>query len=154
MPTQYDWYRNLLPFNNFLKFRASWGRVGNDRLKDENGNDIRFPYLTTLGNVSSTWGTGLAENRTGSMNLKWEVSTKTNFGIDARFFDDKVDMTVDFFHTKTTDIFQRRANIPDEGGLSNVLPYANIGSMKSWGMDGYTSLYSYIYKGYGSYCTW
>lgn len=66
-----DWYRNLLPFNNFLKFRASWGRVGNDRLKDENGNDIRFPYLTTLGNVSSTWGTGLAENRTGSMNLKW-----------------------------------------------------------------------------------
>lgn len=76
VPTQYDWYRNLLPFNNFLKFRASWGRVGNDRLKDENGNDIRFPYLTTLGNVSSTWGTGLAENRTGSMNLKWEVSTK------------------------------------------------------------------------------
>lgn len=56
VPTQYDWYRNLLPFNNFLKFRASWGRVGNDRLKDENGNDIRFPYLTTLGNVSSTWG--------------------------------------------------------------------------------------------------
>ena len=57
--------------------------------------------------------TEIAENRTGSMNLKWEVSTKTNFGIDARFFDDKVDMTVDFFHTKTTDIFQRRANIPE-----------------------------------------
>ena len=145
VPTQYDWYRNLLPFNNFLKFRASWGRVGNDRLKDENGNDIRFPYLTTLGNVSSTWGTGLAENRTGSMNLKWEVSTKTNFGIDARFFDDKVDMTVDFFHTKTTDIFQRRANIPDEGGLSNVLPYANIGSMKSWGMDG-TLAYTHTFN--------
>ena len=145
VPTQYDWYRNLLPFNNFLKFRASWGRVGNDRLKDENGNDIRFPYLTTLGNVSSTWGTGLAENRTGSMNLKWEVSTKTNFGIDARFFDDKVDVTVDFFHTKTTDIFQRRANIPDEGGLSNVLPYANIGSMKSWGMDG-TLAYTHTFN--------
>ena len=145
VPTQYDWYRNLLPFNNFLKFRASWGRVGNDRLKDENGNDIRFPYLSTLGNVSSTWGTGLAENRTGSMNLKWEVSTKTNFGIDARFFDDKVDMTVDFFHTKTTDIFQRRANIPDEGGLSNVLPYANIGSMKSWGMDG-TLAYTHTFN--------
>lgn len=79
------------------------------------------------------------------MNLKWEVSTKTNFGIDARFFDDKVDMTVDFFHTKTTDIFQRRANIPDEGGLSNVLPYANIGSMKSWGMDG-TLAYTHTFN--------
>lgn len=145
VPTQYDWYRELLPFNNFLKFRASWGRVGNDRLKDENGYDIRFPYLTTLGYVSSTWGAGLAENRTGSMNLKWEVSTKTNFGIDARFFDDKIDMTVDFFHTKTTDIFQKRANIPDEGGLSNVLPYANIGSMKSWGMDG-TLAYTHTFN--------
>lgn len=70
---------------------------------------------------------------------------KTNFGIDARFFDDKVDMTVDFFHTKTTDIFQRRANIPDEGGLSNVLPYANIGSMKSWGMDG-TLAYTHTFN--------
>lgn len=144
VPTQYDWYKNLLPFNNFLKFRASWGRVGNDRLK-ENDKDIRFPYLTTLGYVSSTWGTGLSENRTGSMNLKWEVSTKTNFGIDARFFNDKVDMTVDFFHTKTTDIFQKRANIPDESGLSNVLPYANIGSMKSWGMDG-TLAYTHTFN--------
>lgn len=144
VPTQYDWYKNLLPFNNFLKFRASWGRVGNDRLKEGNV-DIRFPYLTTLANVSSTWGTGLAENRTGSMNLKWEVSTKTNFGIDARFFDDKIDMTVDFFHTKTTDIFQKRANIPDESGLSNVLPYANIGSMKSWGMDG-TLAYTHTFN--------
>jgi len=144
VPTQYDWYKNLLPFNNFLKFRASWGRVGNDRLKEGNV-DIRFPYLTTLANVSSTWGTALAENRTGSMNLKWEVSTKTNFGIDARFFDDKIDMTVDFFHTKTTDIFQKRANIPDESGLSNVLPYANIGSMKSWGMDG-TLAYTHTFN--------
>lgn len=144
VPTQYDWYKNLLPFNNFLKFRASWGRVGNDRLKEGNV-DIRFPYLTTLGGVSSTWGAGLAENRTGSMNLKWEVSTKTNFGIDARFFDDKIDMTVDFFHTKTTDIFQKRANIPDESGLSNVLPYANIGSMKSWGMDG-TLAYTHTFN--------
>lgn len=144
VPTQYDWYKNLLPFNNFLKLRASWGRVGNDRLKEGNV-DIRFPYLTTLANVSSTWGTALAENRTGSMNLKWEVSTKTNFGIDARFFDDKIDMTVDFFHTKTTDIFQKRANIPDESGLSNVLPYANIGSMKSWGMDG-TLAYTHTFN--------
>ena len=144
VPTQYDWYRNLLPFNNFLKFRASWGRVGNDRLKEGNV-DIRFPYLTTLGSVYSTWGNAIAENRTGSMNLKWEVSTKTNFGIDARFFDDKIDMTVDFFHTKTTDIFQKRANIPDESGLSNVLPYANIGSMKSWGMDG-TLAYTHTFN--------
>lgn len=145
VPTQYEWYKKIVPFNNFLKFRASWGRVGNDRLKDENNRDIRFPYLTTLAGVSSTWGNGLAENRTGSMYLQWEVSTKTNFGIDARFFNDKIDFTIDFFRTKTTDIFQKRANIPDESGLSNVLPYANIGAMKSWGTDG-TLAYTHTFS--------
>ena len=34
---------------------------------------------------------------------------------------------------------------PDEGGLSNVLPYANIGSMKSWGMDG-TLAYTHTFN--------
>lgn len=145
VPTQYEWYRNLLPFNNFLKFRASWGKVGNDRLKDGNGNDIRFPYLTTVSSTSSTWGSGLAESQIGSLYLQWETSTKTNFGIDARFFNDKVDLTVDFFRTNTDDIFQRRANIPDESGLSNVLPYVNIGAMKSWGVDG-TLAYTHTFN--------
>lgn len=139
VPTQYDWYRNLLPFNNFLKFRASWGKVGNDRL------NARFPYLTTVGSRGSTWGSGLAETQIGSLNLQWETSIKTNFGIDARFFDDKVDFTVDLFRTKTEDIFQKRANIPDESGLSNVLPFVNIGTMKSWGIDG-TLAYTHTFN--------
>lgn len=139
IPTQYDWYRDLLPFNNFLKFRASWGRVGNDRL------NARFPYLTTVGSTGSTWGEGLTETQIGSMYLQWEVSTKTNFGIDARFFNDKIDFTVDFFRTKVTDIFQKRANIPDESGLSSVLPYVNIGSMDSWGIDG-TLAYTHTFN--------
>lgn len=139
VPTQYDWYRNLLPFNNFLKFRASWGEVGNDRL------NARFPYLTTVSSTGSTWGSGLTESQIGSLYLQWETSRKTNFGIDARFFDDKIDFTVDFFQTKTDNIFQKRANIPDESGLSNVLPYVNIGSMKSWGMDG-TLAYTHTFN--------
>ena len=139
VPTQYDWYKKIVPFNNFLKFRASWGKVGNDRL------NTRFPYLTIVGNVGSTWGGGIAETTTGSMDLQWEVSTKTNFGIDARFFNDKLDFTLDFFKTKTTDIFQKRANIPDESGLSNVLPFVNIGSMKSWGIDG-TLAYTHTFN--------
>lgn len=134
VPTQYKWVKdNMGGIVDFFKVRFSWGRVGNDRL------NARFPYLTTLGLASSTWGTGLTENRTGSMHLQWEVSTKTNLGLDGHFLKDRLEVTADFFHTKTTEIFQQRANIPDEGGLSNVLPYANIGSMKSWGVDGNAS---------------
>ena len=40
-------------------------------------------------------GNGYTETQVGSSNLRWETSTKTNFGIDAKFLKDKFDMTVD-----------------------------------------------------------
>lgn len=132
IPSQYDTFKKMFPSINYLKFRASYGKVGNDRL------NIRFPYLTTIaGGNSGPWGgSAVSESQIGSLNLQWEESIKRNFGIDLRMFDDKLDFVIDFFHTKTTGIFQKRANVPDEAGLSNVLPYTNIGGMKSWGTDG------------------
>jgi TonB-linked SusC/RagA family outer membrane protein len=107
--------------------------VGNDRLSGR-----RFPYLTIVGgSASSTWGgSGVGETQTGAPDLQWETTKKYNFGIDAKFFKDRFDLTVDFFRNNTEDIFQQRANIPDEAGLSSILPYTNIGSMKAWGTDG------------------
>lgn len=146
IPSQYEVFKEKLPFINYLKFRASYGKVGNDRLKDGN-TDIRFPYLTTVGGGSSgPWGgTAITESQIGSLNLQWEESTKRNFGIDLRMFDDKVDFILDIFQTKTTGIFQKRANVPDEAGLSNVLPFTNIGGMKSWGTDG-TLAYTHTFS--------
>lgn len=145
IPSQYELFKKNLPFVTYLKFRTSYGKVGNDRLKDSDGNDIRFPYLTTVSSVSSVWGSGLREGQIGSLNLQWETSTKKNLGIDMRLFDDKIDMITDFFHTETTGIFQKRANIPNEAGLSDVLPYTNIGGMRSWGIDG-TIAYTHTFN--------
>lgn len=141
VPSQYEFIKNKLPFIIFLKFRASYGKVGNDRL------GVRFPYLTIMGGgASGPWGgSTLTENQIGAQNLKWETSTKANFGIDAHLFNDKVDLIVDFFHTKTDGIFQQRANIPDEAGLASSLPYTNIGAMKSWGTDG-TIAYTHTFN--------
>jgi TonB-linked SusC/RagA family outer membrane protein len=137
IPSQYKAFQSAIPFINYLKFRASYGEVGNDRLSD-GGSNIRFPYLTLIGNVGSgTWGgTGIGETTTGATNMEWETTHKYNFGIDAHLFKDRVDFTLDFFRNKTTGIFQRRANIPDEVGMTSVLPYSNIGAMTAWGADG------------------
>ena len=41
---------------------------------------------------------GITETVKGADNLQWEVAKKLNFGIDAKFFHDKVlSVTVDFF---------------------------------------------------------
>ena len=80
LPTQYEIMQNSIPFVSFLKFRGSYGQVGNDRM------DVRFPYLTLMGPTGgSLWniGNGYAETQVGSSNLRWETATKTNFGIDA-----------------------------------------------------------------------
>lgn len=133
VPTQYAVVQEKLPFINFLKFRISYGKVGNDRLKD----DVRFPYITTIVNGSSGWGTtgGLKEGQVGTDGLVWETANKFDVGMDLNLFNDKVQLVVDYFKDKRTGIFQQRANIPEEVGLVSA-PWANVGSMNSHGVDG------------------
>jgi len=142
LPTQYEAFKVAVPFINYLKFRGSYGQVGNDRM------DVRFPYLTLMGSTGSgLWnsGSGYTETQVGSSNLKWETATKTNFGIDLKFFKSRFDMTVDFFKDIRSGIYQQRASVPDEMGLV-TLPFANVGKMKSWGFDGHLSYTHMINK--------
>lgn len=138
-PTQYEFIRRNFSFLNYLKFRASYGIVGNDRLT---WNDsVRFPYLTLISSSGSgQWnnGAGMTETQVGSSNLRWEKATKYNFGVDARFFKDRFDMVVDIFKDVRSGIYQQRQSVPEEMGLVS-LPWANVGKMKSWGLDGHIS---------------
>jgi TonB-linked SusC/RagA family outer membrane protein len=142
VPTQYKMVQEKLPFLDFLKFRGSYGVVGNDRM------DTRFPYLTLMGSTGSgLWnsGSGYTETQVGSNNLRWETATKANFGIDAKFLKNKFDFAVDFFQDIRSGIYQQRASIPEEMGLV-TLPFANVGKMKSWGIDGHLSFTQKINK--------
>lgn len=139
IPTQYQFMKDALPFLSYLKFRASYGEVGNDKLTWD--DSVRFPYLTIIGNGGSgIWnsGSGLTETQVGSNNLRWEKAAKTNFGIDMKLFGDRFDMTVDFFKDIRSGIYQQRASTPAEMGLV-TLPWANVGKMKSWGIDGHVA---------------
>jgi len=142
VPTQYKFVQEQLPFIDYLKFRGSYGVVGNDQM------NTRFPYLTLMGTTTSgIWksGSGYTETQVGSSNLRWETATKTNFGIDAKFWKNRFDMTVDFYKDIRSGIYQQRASTPDEMGLV-TLPFANVGKMKSWGIDGNISYTQTINK--------
>lgn len=144
VPTQYKFTQDNFGFIDFLKFKGSYGQVGNDKMD----NNKRFPYLTLMGLTGSgVWenGLGYSETQVGSSNLRWETSTKTNFGIEAKFFKNKVDMAIDFFKDVRSGIYQQRASTPEEMGLV-TLPFANVGKMKSWGLDGHISFTQTINK--------
>lgn len=139
VPTQYQFMQNGVPFLNYLKFRASYGVVGNDRLTWD--DSVRFPYLTLIGySGSGVWnnGEGITETQVGSSNLRWEKAAKTNFGIDIHLFKQRFEATVDIFQDIRSGIYQQRQSVPEEMGLVS-LPWANVGKMKSWGVDGHIS---------------
>jgi TonB-linked SusC/RagA family outer membrane protein len=137
IPTQYTWVKEHLKFLDYFKIRGSWGKVGNAKITNPSNNNklVRFPYQTIFTAGGNDWGNTLVENKVGTSGLKWQTSTKYDLGLDVKFLKNKFDLTVDGFLTEADDIYQQRVSIPDEVGAAQA-PYLNVGSMKSWGMDG------------------
>jgi TonB-linked SusC/RagA family outer membrane protein len=123
-----------------LKIKGTYGMIGNDNIGAE-----RFFYLSNV-NIGggNNFTTGLefnGKNRSGvSINnysnpeIGWEISYKTNLGIEMGFFEGKVDLIADIFHEHRTNILQPRADIPVEMGLW-AIPQANIGEATGRGVD-------------------
>jgi len=118
-------------FSN-LKLRASWGRLGNDRVNP-------FQYIGAFGYgagwvVNGNDVRGITATSTPNPNITWEVSEKTDLGLEAGFLQDRLTFEVDVYKSATSHILgQRQASIPGYTGL--VLPDENIGKMASHGIE-------------------
>ncbi|WP_052273197.1 SusC/RagA family TonB-linked outer membrane protein [Flavihumibacter solisilvae] len=125
---------SFIPENIFsnLKLRASWGQLGNDRVNP-------FQYIGAYGYsngwvINGTDAQGIAPTSTPNPNITWEVSEKTDIGLEAGFLDNRLTFEFDVFNTKTSQILaKRQASIPGYTGL--VLPDENIGKMNSKGFE-------------------
>jgi len=106
-----------------LKIRASWGQNGNDLLDNE---ATYTKYSTNLnmggydiGGINrGTIPNGIIKDRTGNPNIKWEVTTQTNFGLDLAMLKSRMNLTVDYYVKKTDDMLIDRPyiGIIGEGG--------------------------------------
>lgn len=148
VPSNYNFVQENAPWLNFLKLRASYGTVGNDRITDQ-----RFPYLTRV-NVGSgsPWGTSavetIHESRIGADNLAWERAIKANLGLEGKLFNNKLDFVVDVFNDQRNGIFQQRVQVPNYVGVV-TMPFGNVGRMKSYGADGNVSFSQQISHDFG-----
>lgn len=132
------WMESVRSTFNKIKFRGSYGLVGNDQLDGR-----RFAYVTTynqdgneykFGTQSQTtdWGKGIREGDVG-VPLTWETVTKTNLGLELGLWG-MIDLQADFFHEYRDNIFMQRENYPNSAGFAN-LPWANYGVVVNRGMD-------------------
>lgn len=115
-----------------LKLRASWGQSGYNSLGDYEwqpliqANNTLYPF----GN-SPTLGSYF--NQLGNIDLRWEVTTMTNFGIDASLWNNKIFLTAEYYN-RETDGLLLRVPIPESIGYSSS-PLANVGSMRNYGFE-------------------
>ncbi len=133
------WNRNVI---NYLKFRGSYGQVGNDQI----GGNARFLFQTTMNKNAAnyrfgsgqTYMTGaFAEARLGNEDVTWEVANKTNIGMDMELWNNRILLTLEVFKTHRTDILLSRQTIPSSAGYPGaVIPYANLGAVDNKGIEG------------------
>ncbi|HYW36301.1 MAG TPA: TonB-dependent receptor, partial [Balneolaceae bacterium] len=127
--------RKLVPsFLNFLKLRGSWGKSGNVTTSPYqylNGYNL-YGNAYAFGNNNLVSGSYIP--REANHNITWEVSTKTDVGLDAKLFNSSLSFSFDYFHDKRTRMLLPPAvTVPVEYGLS--LPQENAGIMANNGVD-------------------
>lgn len=119
-------------FSN-LKFRAGWGRVGNQNI-DSNA------YMTLINNADYVFGgdrnLGTNVGSVGNPNLKWETVEDINVGIDMGLLNGRLNITADWFQKKSTDMLLKKENLLILGYDNwNGQRWVNIGKMKATGWE-------------------
>ena len=114
-----------------LKFRASWGILGNQYVGSSD-----YPYMAVVGTVAApNIGTGanVGYTQTSLPNpaLHWETITMTNYGVDLSI-SRKLNVTADYFIKNTNDILLR-LTYPGVLGMSPT--EENVGSVKNEGWE-------------------
>lgn len=120
---------------NFLKFRASYGVLGNDRIRD-------FGFVSLLDGegvyvFDNTRAFGLATGAVSNPEIRWEKQKTLNVGVDMRLFNNKVDITADYFQKRTEDLLV----VPQVSGLLGIAapgalpPTVNAGIVENKGLE-------------------
>ena len=115
-----------------LKFRASYGEVGNNRIND-------YLFLTTFKNdgayyyginnqaVTSYYSAGLVNEA-----LQWESNISQNYGMDISFFKDRVSLSVDAYFNNAKNLL---LNVPIASTYGYTSQLQNIGKTSNKGVE-------------------
>lgn len=171
------WMSGAKSWLDFLKIRASFGIVGNDKYSGD-----RFLYLNGSWSPNNavwdwyyydadsnayhgSWQFGkdyspnmlpdAKENTVGNSYVTWEKVLKQNYGIDIVLFKQQLSITADYFREFRYDILSTRNTLP---AITDIkLPLINLGEVSNHGYEisvGWNSRirdFNYYIKGNISY---
>jgi TonB-linked SusC/RagA family outer membrane protein len=121
-----------IPALSFMKIRASWGTLGNERI----GN---YPYQSSIGFSNAFFyqgdqiisGITAAQFQYAIEDITWETTETWDVGIDANFFNNRLMFSGDYYMKKTRDMLLS-LEIPDFMGFENPDQNTGIMDTKGW----------------------
>ena len=132
--SQENFFKDV-PFINDLKFRASWGQLGNGSVL---GLYDYIPLLTS--GLTTTNNLVFNDQRTqylyqstlASQDKTWETVEQSNIGVDLTLFQNRLAITADYYVKRNKNMLAT-LNVPNIIGVN--VSSVNIGELKSWGSE-------------------
>ena len=129
-------------FLDLLKLRGSWGMTGSDVTR---GNNYKTEQVYAAGASGTNYSFGethnafttIQEGSLGNLDITWEKSRKTDIGLDAQLFSNKISFTVDYFYDYRYDQLFVKDDVLKIIGVT--LPFTNTAITENKGFDGQVS---------------
>jgi len=122
-----------LQFVNRLKLRGSYGVTGNQAF-------AAYQPLATYGYIINdhykNW-LGATQNSLGNPNLQWQKNQKYNGGVEAEFFRSRINIVVDLYKERTSNLLSS-LELPYSNGFTSYIE--NIGQLEQQGWQASATL--------------
>lgn len=121
-----------MPWINDLKIRGNWGKLGNSSIGDwDYLGTINQSIVTVLGGALVP---GASQIKIVNSNLVWETKETMNFGFDAAFLNQRLNLSAEYYVSKTHDVLTDMPIALSTGNQGGA-PKANAASLKNQGFE-------------------
>ena len=121
-----NWFRPSRGVN-MLKLNAGFESLGNDSYD----NNAAFTYMSARSFLKEK-AVGIGVENIGNSKLRWESTNRFNVGLEGNFFNNRLNVKVNYFYAKTSNLATLGA-IAYPTGLKQY--WTNDGAMKNEGYD-------------------
>lgn len=116
-----------------LKFRASYGVLGNQEIPNYQYEALLNPYLPAV--FSNQLASGANQIEFATPDIKWESKESKNIGFDLGFWQDKLTVSAEYYHNTSKDMLLR-VRIPESTGVYPWFsPFVNGASVRNSGFE-------------------
>lgn len=116
-----------LKFLTDLKFRATWGQLGNSGIPN-------YAYISQFGPGANYNGyTGVSQLTPQLNDLRWETVESSNLGMDLTLFNGRFTGTVEYYNKLTKDLLYN-LTVPTSSGLTGSI-LTNLGNIQNRGIE-------------------